>query len=68
MADYTLNAIRTKVRRLTRSPSIAQITDEQIDEYSLMGWGMSKNDLLKLSRMLKLNKIFRKNNKEKNES
>jgi len=40
-------------------------SDEQIDEYSLMGWGMSKNDLLKLSRMLKLNKIFRKNNKEK---
>lgn len=33
MADSSLTAIRTKVRRLTRSPSIAQITDAQIDEY-----------------------------------
>ena len=31
--DSTLGAIRSKVRRLTRSPSIAQITDAQIDEY-----------------------------------
>ncbi len=29
----TLAAIRTKVRRLTRSPSTAQLTDAQIDEY-----------------------------------
>lgn len=33
MADSTLGAIRTKVRRLTRSPSPSQITDAQIDEY-----------------------------------
>jgi len=33
MADSTLTAIRTKVRRLTRSPSAAQITDAEIDEY-----------------------------------
>lgn len=33
MADSTLAAIRTKVRRLTRSPSSSQITDTQIDEY-----------------------------------
>jgi hypothetical protein len=33
MPDSTLTAIRTKVRRLTRSPSTAQITDAQIDEY-----------------------------------
>jgi len=33
MADSTLTAIRTKVRRLTRSPNTAQITDAQIDEY-----------------------------------
>jgi len=33
MADSTLAAIRTKVRRLTRSPSEAQITTAQIDEY-----------------------------------
>lgn len=33
MADSTLAAIRTKVRRLTRSPSASQITDTQIDEY-----------------------------------
>jgi len=33
MADSTLNAIRIKVRRLTRSPSEAQITNAQIDEY-----------------------------------
>lgn len=33
MADSSLSAIRTKVRRLTRSPSNAQITNDQIDEY-----------------------------------
>ena len=33
MADSTLVAIRTKVRRLVRAPSEAQITDTQIDEY-----------------------------------
>lgn len=33
MADSTLQAIRTKIRRLTRSPSASQITDAQIDEY-----------------------------------
>ncbi len=31
--DTTLAAIRTKVRRLTRSPSSSQLTDAQIDEY-----------------------------------
>jgi len=29
----TLSAIRTKVRRLTRSPSVSQLTDADIDEY-----------------------------------
>lgn len=33
MADSTLTAIRAKVRRLTRSPSEAQITTAEIDEY-----------------------------------
>ena len=33
MPDSSLTAIRTKVRRLTRSPSTAQISDAQIDEY-----------------------------------
>lgn len=33
MADSTLSAIRTKVRRITRSPSEAQITTSEIDEY-----------------------------------
>ena len=33
MADSTLTAIRTKVRRLTRSPSVNQISDADIDEY-----------------------------------
>ena len=33
MADSTLAAIRTKIRRLTHSPSAALITDAQIDEY-----------------------------------
>jgi hypothetical protein len=33
MADSTLLAIRNKVRRLTRSPSVAQITDAEINEY-----------------------------------
>lgn len=33
MADSTLGAIRKKVRRLTRNPSPAQLTDSDIDEY-----------------------------------
>lgn len=33
MANSTLAAIRTKVRRLTKSPSVSQISDTQIDEY-----------------------------------
>ena len=33
MADSTLAAIRTKVRRLTRQPSQAQFSDADIDEY-----------------------------------
>jgi hypothetical protein len=33
MADSTLAAIRTKVRRLTRSPSTLQLTDAALDEY-----------------------------------
>lgn len=33
MADSTLRAIRTKTRRLTRSPSTSQISDAQVDEY-----------------------------------
>jgi hypothetical protein len=33
MANSTLQAIRTKVRRITRSPSISQLTNEQLDEY-----------------------------------
>lgn len=33
MPDSTLVAIRQKVRRLTRNPSTAQISDAQIDEY-----------------------------------
>lgn len=33
MADSTLQAIRTKVRRLTRSPSESQLTTTQLDEY-----------------------------------
>ena len=33
MADSSLTAIRLKVRRLTRSPSVGQITDATIDEY-----------------------------------
>lgn len=33
MANSTLAAIRSKVRRLTRSPSDSQITTAQIDEY-----------------------------------
>lgn len=33
MADSTLGAIQTKVRRLTRTPSEAQLTTPQIDEY-----------------------------------
>ncbi len=33
MADATLQTIRTKIRRLTKSPSTAQISDAQLDEY-----------------------------------
>lgn len=33
MANASLAAIRTKIRRLTRSPSTAQIADADIDEY-----------------------------------
>jgi len=33
MAEATLSAIRTKIRRLTRSLSESQITNDQIDEY-----------------------------------
>ncbi len=33
VVDSTLGAIRTKIRRLTRSPSTSQITDAEIDAY-----------------------------------
>lgn len=33
MADSSLNAIRTKVRRLTRSPSESQLSTAQLDQY-----------------------------------
>jgi len=33
MASTTLSSIRTKVRRLTRSPSVQQISNADIDEY-----------------------------------
>jgi hypothetical protein len=33
MADSTLNAIRTKVRRLTRTPSEAQLSTAELDQY-----------------------------------
>lgn len=33
MAAHTLQTIRTKVRRLTRTPSTAQLTDAELDEY-----------------------------------
>jgi hypothetical protein len=33
MANSTLQAIQTKVRRLTRSPSLSQISDNQLNEY-----------------------------------
>lgn len=33
MADSTLAAIRTKVRRLTRSPATSQLTEANLDEY-----------------------------------
>ena len=33
MANATLQAIRTKIRRITRSPSLSQISDSQLDEY-----------------------------------
>src|SRR5271166_1201425 len=32
-ADSTLNAIRTKVRRITRTPSTAQLSDPDLDQY-----------------------------------
>jgi hypothetical protein len=33
MATTTLDTIRTKVRRITRSPSVSQITDAELDQY-----------------------------------
>ena len=33
MADSTLAAIHEKVRRITRTPSMAQLTDAQLDQY-----------------------------------
>ena len=33
MADSSLSAIQTKVRRLTRSPSVSQLSDTQLNEY-----------------------------------
>jgi hypothetical protein len=33
MADSTLQAIRTKVRRLTRSPSLSQLDNTELDNY-----------------------------------
>lgn len=33
MADSTLAAIRTKARRLTRSPSTSQLSDAELDQY-----------------------------------
>ena len=33
MANATLHAIRTKIRRITRSPSLSQISESQLDEY-----------------------------------
>jgi hypothetical protein len=33
MADSTLDAIRKKVRRLTRTPSTAQLSNAEVDEY-----------------------------------
>ena len=33
MANSTLQAIRTKTRRITRSPSLSQLSNEQLDEY-----------------------------------
>ncbi len=33
MADSTLTAIHTKVRRITRSPSLAQLSDIDLDQY-----------------------------------
>ncbi len=33
MANSTLQAIRTKVRRLTRSPSLSQLSNNDLDEY-----------------------------------
>src|SRR5690348_11516343 len=33
MASSTLQAIRTKVRRLTRTPSLSQLSNAQLDEY-----------------------------------
>lgn len=33
MASATLQAIQTKVRRLTRTPSVSQLTDDQLNDY-----------------------------------
>lgn len=33
MADSTLNAIKIKTRRLTRSPSVAQLSDSDLEQY-----------------------------------
>lgn len=33
MANATLDAIRQKVRRITRTPSLSQLSDPQLDEY-----------------------------------
>jgi hypothetical protein len=33
MADSSLSAIHTKVRRITRSPSLSQLSDQDLDQY-----------------------------------
>jgi hypothetical protein len=33
MADSTLNAIKTMVRRVTRTPSLSQLSEEQLEQY-----------------------------------
>jgi len=53
MAESTLSAIRTKVRRLTRSPSSAQITDTQIDEYVNTAYEQDLPATLKLKSLRK---------------
>jgi len=55
MADSTLDAIRTKVRRLTRSPSVAQISDAQINEYINVAY---EQDLPAHLRLKSLRKTF----------